>query len=64
MRVKELEEYKKAYSVEELIKVEYKNRKMALVLQSKAEFFKSKADMYLEMLLELENCDKEESNDK
>ena len=60
MRVEELEEYKKAYSVEELIKVEYKSRKMALALESKAEHFRSKADNYLEMLKELDNCELED----
>ena len=60
MRVKELEEYKKEYSVEELIIVEYKNRKMALALESKAEYFRSKANMYLEMLLELDSCEMED----
>ena len=40
----------KTYSIEELIKAEQKSRRMALALEPKAEYFRSQADKYLEML--------------
>ena len=60
MKVKELEEYRKAYSTEKLIKLEHKSRQMALALERKTEYYRSKADTYLEMLLELDSCELEE----
>ena len=44
--------YKKTHSTEELIKLEQKSRQMALALERKAEYFRSQADKYLEMLKE------------
>lgn len=60
MKFKELEEYKKAYSIEELIKLEHKSRRMALVLARKTEYYKSKADNYLEMLMEADSYELED----
>ena len=51
--------YKKTHSTEELIKLEHKSRQMALALERKAEYFKSQANKFLEMLLELDSCENE-----
>lgn len=50
----DLEEYRKAHSVDGLIKEEQKNRQIALELECKAECYRGKADNYLKILKEIE----------
>ena len=52
--------YKKTHSTEELIKLEHKSRQMALALESKVEYYRSKADKYLEILKELDSYELED----
>lgn len=56
----DLEEYRKSCSVEGLIKEEQKNRQVALELECKAEYYRGKADNYLKILKELDNCELED----
>ena len=60
MKIKNLEEYKKEHSIEELIKLEQKSRQMALALERKAEHFRNEADKYLEMLKEADSYELED----
>ena len=55
---------KKIHSIEELIKAEQKSRQMALALERKAEYFRSEADKYLEMLKELDSYELTNSSDE
>lgn len=54
----DLEEHRKAHSIEEMIKEEQKNRQIALELECKAEYYRGKADNYLKILKELDSCEK------
>ena len=56
----ELEEHRKAHSIEEMIKEEQKNRQIALELECKAEYYRGKADNYLKILKELDSCEMED----
>ena len=58
--IRELEEHRKTHSIEGLIKEEQKNRQIALELECKAEHYRGKADNYLKILKELDNCEKED----
>ena len=56
----DLEEHRKAHSIEGLINEEQKNRQIALELECKAEYYRGKADNYLKILKELDSCEMED----
>lgn len=56
----DLEEHRKTHSIEGLINEEQKNRQIALELECKAEYYRSKADNYLKILKELDSCELED----
>ena len=56
----DLEEHRKTHSIEGLIKEEQKNRQIALELECKAEYYRSKADNYLKILKEIDSCEMED----
>ena len=58
--ITDLEEHRKAHSIEGLINEEQKNRQIALELECKAEYYRGKADNYLKILKELESCEMED----
>ena len=58
--IADLEEHRKAHSIEGLINEEQKNRQIALELECKAEHYRGKADNYLKILKELDSCEMED----
>ena len=56
----DLEEHRKTHSIDGLIKEEQKNRQIALELECKAEYYRSKADNYLKILKEIDSCEMED----